>query len=89
MKLDYNMKDFCWIFQLLKRRSILYEKSTSRHHMLEQSYEFQIFERDCDETKGWINEKLKIASDESYLVSNRVFSLSHQHVFFAIYQGIL
>ena len=38
--------------------------------MLEQSYEFQIFERDCDETKGWINEKLKTASDENYLVGS-------------------
>ncbi|PZC79602.1 hypothetical protein B5X24_HaOG216126 [Helicoverpa armigera] len=25
------------------------------------------FERDCDETKGWINEKLKFATDDSYL----------------------
>ncbi|GFR78865.1 spectrin alpha chain [Elysia marginata] len=54
--------------QLLARRNALYEKSTARRHMLEQSYEFQIFERDCDETKGWINEKLKTASDENYLV---------------------
>ncbi|RUS85999.1 hypothetical protein EGW08_006269 [Elysia chlorotica] len=53
--------------QLLARRNALYEKSSSRRHMLEQSYEFQIFERDCDETKGWINEKLKTASDENYL----------------------
>ncbi|GFO16769.1 spectrin alpha chain [Plakobranchus ocellatus] len=53
--------------QLLARRNALYEKSAARRHMLEQSYEFQIFERDCDETKGWINEKLKTASDESYL----------------------
>lgn len=53
--------------QLLARRNALYEKSSERRHMLEQSYEFQIFERDCDETKGWINEKLKTASDENYL----------------------
>ena len=26
-----------------------------------------MFERDCDETKIWINEKLKAASDEGYL----------------------
>lgn len=53
--------------QLLARRNALHEKATERRYMLEQSYEFQIFERDCDETKGWINEKLKTASDESYL----------------------
>ena len=26
-----------------------------------------MFERDCDETKIWINEKLKAASDEGYM----------------------
>ena len=35
--------------------------------MLEDSYKFQQFERDCDETKAWINEKLKVATDDSYL----------------------
>merc|ERR1719318_1036539 len=35
--------------------------------MLEDSYKFQQFERDCDETKGWINEKIKVATDDSYL----------------------
>ena len=35
--------------------------------MLEDSYKFQQFERDCDETKSWINEKLKVATDDSYL----------------------
>ncbi|CAG5135132.1 unnamed protein product, partial [Candidula unifasciata] len=53
--------------QLLQRHSALYKKCASRRHMLEQSYQFQIFERDCDETKSWINEKLKTASDENYL----------------------
>lgn len=53
---------------LLHRRNLLYEKSSRRRQQLELSYQFQLFERDCDETKGWINEKLKTASDESYLV---------------------
>ncbi|BFZ06026.1 hypothetical protein BsWGS_09066 [Bradybaena similaris] len=53
--------------QLLDRHNALYEKCAGRRHMLEQSYQFQIFERDCDETKSWINEKLKTASDENYL----------------------
>lgn len=34
-----------------------------------------MFERDCDETKIWIHEKLKAASDEGYLVSVFVSSL--------------
>ena len=56
-------------FQLLQRRDILYQKSSIRREKLEESYKFQMFERDCDETKIWINEKMKAASDENYLVS--------------------
>ncbi|XP_068910303.1 spectrin alpha chain isoform X1 [Tenebrio molitor] len=52
---------------LLERRSALKEKSALRRTLLEDAYKLQQFERDCDETKGWINEKLKFATDESYL----------------------
>jgi spectrin alpha len=52
---------------LLERRAQLLEKSAVRRTMLEDSYKFQQFERDCDETKSWINEKLKVACDENYL----------------------
>lgn len=52
---------------LLDRRASLLEKSHQRRAMLEDSYRLQQFERDCDETKGWINEKLKFATDDSYL----------------------
>ncbi|XP_064458376.1 spectrin alpha chain-like isoform X2 [Ornithodoros turicata] len=52
---------------LLERRNALLARSDARHAMLEESYRLQQFERDCDETKGWINEKLKTATDESYL----------------------
>ncbi|XP_046383507.1 spectrin alpha chain [Ischnura elegans] len=52
---------------LLERRSALLDKSTRRRAILEDSYRLQQFERDCDETKGWINEKLKFATDDSYL----------------------
>uniref|UniRef100_T1IUQ9 Spectrin alpha chain n=1 Tax=Strigamia maritima TaxID=126957 RepID=T1IUQ9_STRMM len=52
---------------LLERRAALLEKSSQRRAMLEDSYRLQQFERDCDETKGWINEKLKFATDENYL----------------------
>ncbi|XP_022904898.1 spectrin alpha chain isoform X2 [Onthophagus taurus] len=52
---------------LLERRSALKEKSAQRKALLEDAYKLQQFERDCDETKGWINEKLKFATDESYL----------------------
>lgn len=53
--------------QLLQRRDRLYEAAQLRRHLLEESYKFQTFQRDCDETKSWINEKLKTASDENYL----------------------
>ena len=58
----------CWCLQLLQRRNALLERSEARHQQLEESYKLQMFERDCDETKIWINEKLKAASDEGYLV---------------------
>ncbi|XP_060526882.1 spectrin alpha chain isoform X2 [Cylas formicarius] len=52
---------------LLERRKALKEKSNARRELLDDAYKLQQFERDCDETKGWINEKLKFATDESYL----------------------
>ncbi|XP_054158910.1 spectrin alpha chain-like isoform X2 [Oppia nitens] len=52
---------------LLERRNALLERSSVRHSLLEDSYRLQQFERDSDETKSWITEKIKIASDESYL----------------------
>lgn len=51
----------------MDRRSALKEKSAIRRITLDDAYKLQQFERDCDETKGWINEKLKFATDESYL----------------------
>ncbi|XP_014210997.1 spectrin alpha chain isoform X2 [Copidosoma floridanum] len=53
--------------ELLRRRSDLLEKSALRRRALDDSYKLQQFERDCDETKGWVNEKLKFATDDSYL----------------------
>ncbi|XP_076343494.1 spectrin alpha chain-like isoform X2 [Tachypleus tridentatus] len=52
---------------LLEGRQALQDKWHYRRTMLEDSYRLQQFERDCDETKGWISEKLKTAMDDSYL----------------------
>jgi spectrin alpha len=52
---------------LLERRSALLDKSAQRKSMLQDSFNYQQFDRDCDETKGGINEKLKVATDDSYL----------------------
>lgn len=60
---------------MLERRTALLAKSSQRRSVLEDSYRLQQFERDCDETKGWINEKLKFANDDSYLVSSIYFLL--------------
>jgi len=58
-----------FVLQLLQRRNALHEKAARRRRVLEESYKNQMFERDYDETKIWINEKLKAASDyEGYLV---------------------
>ena len=62
--------------QLLQRRDRLYEAAQLRRHLLEESYKFQTFQRDCDETKSWINEKLKTANDENYLVSRLTVSFT-------------
>ncbi|XP_078606073.1 spectrin alpha chain, non-erythrocytic 1-like isoform X33 [Branchiostoma floridae x Branchiostoma japonicum] len=51
---------------LLTRREELLKKSAARHTVLEDSYRLQQFQRDADEVKAWINEKLKTATDESY-----------------------
>ncbi|XP_012266103.2 spectrin alpha chain isoform X2 [Athalia rosae] len=52
---------------LLERRGALLDKSAQRRRRLADAYRLQQFERDCDETKGWVNEKLKFATDDSYL----------------------
>ena len=70
MKHDAQVQTECFCLQLLQRRDVLHQKALYRRQQLEESYKFQMFERDCDETKIWINEKLKAASDEGYLVSS-------------------
>ena len=44
---------------------------------MEESRKLQQFEKEADETKAWINEKLKIATDESYKVQNTVIIVKH------------
>ena len=53
--------------QLLEKRSTLQDKSAKRKVKLQDSFLYQQFDRDISETKGWINEKLKVANDENYL----------------------
>lgn len=57
--------------KIVNRRQRIHEKSEKRREMLEESRKLQQFEKEADETKAWINEKLKIATDESYKVISR------------------
>jgi len=54
---------------ILERRQNVEELSKARRAKLEESRKLQQFERDADEVKSWINEKLKTACDESYKVT--------------------
>ncbi len=51
---------------LLARREALLSKSKLRRELLEESLGYQLFDRDADEMKSWLLEKLKTAADESY-----------------------
>lgn len=51
---------------LLRRRTALQEKAALRHQQLVDSHHYQMFDRDADEMKAWILEKLKTATDENY-----------------------
>lgn len=52
--------------QVLDRYRRFKELSIMRRQKLEDSYRFQCFRRDAEELEKWIQEKLQIASDESY-----------------------
>lgn len=64
---------------LLERRSALMDSSATRKTLLQDSYNFQQFDRDCRETKSWINEKLKIANDDSYLDPTNLSAKLQKH----------
>ena len=44
----------------------LLSKAEQRHSQLEESLSLQQLLRDAEEAKNWINEKSKVASDETY-----------------------
>merc|ERR1711981_143667 len=69
---------------LLERRSALLDKSAQRKSMLQDSFNYQQFDRDCDETKGWINEKLKVATDDSYLDPTNLNGKVQKHQSFEV-----
>lgn len=52
---------------LRKRRMTMQENADQRRSVLQEAFKYYMFERDCDELNGWINEKFKIATSEEYL----------------------
>ncbi len=69
---------------LLQRRSELQDKSAQRRVRLDDAYNFHAFDRDYDETKGWLNEKLKIACDDNYLDPTNISGKVQKHQNFEI-----
>lgn len=65
--------------QLLNRRSQLMSRTADRRARLKESYRLQQFDRDCDEMLGWVNEKLKTASDQSYLDPTNIRGKLQKH----------
>ena len=57
---------------LNERRDNLSSASTERREKLESSYSYQLFERDCDEAKVWINEKLSNQDSHDFEFGSRV-----------------
>ena len=51
---------------------------------MQDSYLFQQFDRDVNETKGWINEKLKVANDENYLDPTNLSGKLQKHQNFEV-----
>jgi spectrin beta len=64
---------------VLLRRTKLIEASGQRKLRLEDSYKFQQFRRDAFEVESWINEKVQIASDESYQDASNLQGKLQQH----------
>merc|ERR1712223_1907320 len=69
---------------LLERRSALLDKSELRKTRLQDSFTYHQFDRDCDETKGWINEKLKVATEDSYLDPTNLNGKVQKHQSFEV-----
>ncbi|XP_077865919.1 spectrin alpha chain, non-erythrocytic 1-like [Saccoglossus kowalevskii] len=64
---------------LLERRAALILRANTRRTKLDESYKLQMFDRDADDVKGWISEKLKSAADESYRDPTNLQGKSQKH----------
>ena len=48
---------------LRERRALMQQKADQRRLLLQEAFKYYMFERDCDELNGWINEKFKIGKE--------------------------
>jgi spectrin alpha len=65
--------------ELLRRKKALLEKASSRRRLLDDSHQYQSFDRDADEMKAWTLEKLKTAMDENYKEPTNLQSKVQKH----------
>ncbi|KAJ6217266.1 hypothetical protein RDWZM_008423 [Blomia tropicalis] len=65
-----------------KRREKLQELSELRRNQLDHSKMYFNFHRNVNETQRWLNEKLKVATDESYRDSINLLSKIQRHAAF-------
>ena len=64
---------------LKDRRFQMQQKADQRRLLLQEAYKYYMFERDCDELNGWINEKFKIAQSEEYLDPSNLQAKQQKH----------
>jgi len=64
---------------LRKRRMTMQENADQRRSVLQEAFKYYMFERDCDELNGWINEKFKIATSEEYLDPSNLQAKQQKH----------
>ncbi len=61
---------------LRERRALMQQKANQRRLLLQEAFKYYMFERDCDELNGWINEKFKIGKEfkkKSHLINFFIF----------------
>jgi len=64
---------------LRERRTNMQQKAEQRRILLQEAFRYYMFERDCDELNGWINEKFKIAKSEEYLDPSNLQAKQQKH----------
>jgi spectrin alpha len=58
---------------------LLQEAAERRQFTLTEAFKYFMFERDCDELNGWINEKFKIAQSEEYMDPSNLQAKQQKH----------